>query len=476
MNYIDKVLNDKYQVLTPSGWSDFCGVKQVKASNGLKIIFQNDQIIQCTQQHKLKCETGQFVQCCELKVGFKVKTDNGLYIIKDIQSIDSQKLYFDLIDVQKFNQYYTNKIVSHNCIMLSTPRGVGNTFHRLWTEAQQGRNKFNTITLPWYLHPERDQKWREQQTQAMGEKQAARQCDCNFATSGDQLLPSQSLEYIQKNTVCQPIEKLHRDQLWIFKHVEFEKTYILSADVARGDGADFSAFHVICIEDNEQVAEYKGKITTQDFGELIVNVAKLYNEAFVVVENLSIGWAVLQEIVNQDYKNVYYHKKDYKYIDPELHSRIKPNRNSDKQKDIIGFSTSSRTRPLIIQKTFLTLQNKQFIIRSIRTLNELQTFIWINGKPQSMKGYNDDLVMSLCIGVWVRFTSYIIQKEARKFAKSRISAISSGLNNRMKYEQSINSGFFNTSTTNTQQGIVAVGNEEINLQDFYFGKINKEKE
>jgi hypothetical protein len=105
---------------------------------------------------------------------------------------------------------------------------------------------------------------------------------------------------------------------------------------------------VICIEDNEQVAEYKGKITTQDFGELIVNVAKLYNEAFVVVENLSIGWAVLQEIVNQDYKNVYYHKKDYKYIDPELHSRIKPNRNSDKQKDIIGFSTSSRTRPLII--------------------------------------------------------------------------------------------------------------------------------
>jgi|GEM_PF-2843091 len=92
-----------------------------------------------------------------------------------------------------------------------------------------------------------------------------------------------------------------------------------------------------------------------------------------------------------------------------------------------------------------------------------------------MKGYNDDLIMSLCIGVWVRFTSYIIQKEARKFTKAKISAISSGLNNRMKYEQSINSGFFNTSETNIQQGIVMIGNEKINLQDFYFNKTNKDK-
>jgi hypothetical protein len=49
----------------------------------------------------------------------------------------------------------------------------------------------------------------------------------------------------------------------------------------------------------------------------------MYNDALVIVENASIGWAVLQEIINQGYKNVYYHKKDYKYIDPELHSKIR---------------------------------------------------------------------------------------------------------------------------------------------------------
>ncbi len=453
-----------YEVLTPNGWSNFSGIRKLQKNKLVTIVTINNQLT-CTLDHKLKLITGQFITAQQLNIGDTLYNNQ---IITNIILLQKKEEYvYDLINVELGNQYYTNNLVSHNC---------GNTFHKLWTEAEQGINKFNTIKLPWYLHPERDQKWRDQQTKELGQKQSAREYDCNFITSGDQLLPSQILEYIQKNTICQPIEKLHHNQLWIFKYVELEKTYILSADVARGDGGDFSAFHVICVEDNQQVAEYKGKITTQDFGDLIVKVANLYNEAFVVVENLSIGWAVLQEIINQNYKNVYYHKKDYKYIDPELHSRIKSNKNSDKQKDIIGFSTSSRTRPLIIQKTFLVLQNKQFIIRSIRTLNELQTFIWLNGKPQAMKGYNDDLIMSLCIGVWVRFTSYIIQKEARKFTKAKISAISSGLNNRMKYEQSINSGFFNTSETNIQQGIVMIGNEKINLQDFYFNKINKDKE
>ncbi|HRT03279.1 MAG TPA: hypothetical protein P5513_05015 [Candidatus Diapherotrites archaeon] len=76
----------------------------------------------------------------------------------------------------------------------------------------------------------------------------------------------------------------------------------------------------------------------------------MYNNALVVVENASIGWAVLQEIINQGYKNLYYHKKDYKYIDPELHSKIRQSKNFDRQKDIVGFTTSSRTRPLIIER------------------------------------------------------------------------------------------------------------------------------
>jgi hypothetical protein len=95
----------------------------------------------------------------------------------------------------------------------------------------------------------------------------------------------------------------------------------------------------------------------------------MYNDALVIVENASIGWAVLQEIINLGYKNVYYHKKDYKYIDPELHSKIRQSKTLDKQRDIIGFTTSSRTRPLIIERMITIIENREFIIHSKRLLN-----------------------------------------------------------------------------------------------------------
>ena len=62
------------------------------------------------------------------------------------------------------------------------------------------------------------------------------------------------------------------------------------ADVARGDGADYSAFHVFDVESVEQVAEYKGKIGTKDYGNMLVNVATEWNDALLVIENANIGW------------------------------------------------------------------------------------------------------------------------------------------------------------------------------------------
>ncbi len=363
------------------------------------------------------------------------------------------------------------------CIVLSTPRGCGNTFHRLWTQAEQGINRFHTIKLPWYLHPERDQAWRDAQTKELGQKQASRECDCQFATSGDTVISNEILEKLDKQSIMDPLQKMHRDELWIWRFAQNEENYILSADVARGDGSDFSAFQILSIQKNEQVAEYKGKISTVEFGQLIVRIAKMYNNALVVVENASIGWAVLQEIINQGYKNLYYHKKDYKYIDPELHSRIRQSKNFDKQKDIVGFTTSSRTRPLIIERMITIIQNNEFVIHSKRLLNQFWTFIWLNGKQQAMSGYNDDLVMALAIGIWVRNTAYIINKEARAFAKTRLASINSGLNLKYKEQSQISSGFFNSNNAfeQLQQNKIEIGSQLIDLNEFYFSKGKEDK-
>mgnify|MGYP000426686889 CR=1 FL=1 len=78
------------------------------------------------------------------------------------------------------------------------------------------------------------------------------------------------------------------------------------ADVARGDSADYSAFHVFEIESCTQVAEYKGKISPKDFGNVLVGIASEYNEALLVCENANIGWATIEQILEREYRNVYY--------------------------------------------------------------------------------------------------------------------------------------------------------------------------
>ena len=73
-------------------------------------------------------------------------------------------------------------------IVLSTPNGVGNFFHKLWIESEAGDNDFNRISLPWHLHPERNQEWRDLQTKNLGEKGASQECDCTFSTSGNTVI------------------------------------------------------------------------------------------------------------------------------------------------------------------------------------------------------------------------------------------------------------------------------------------------
>jgi len=68
-------------------------------------------------------------------------------------------------------------------ILLSTPNGVGNFFHKTWVGAESKQNEFNTIKLPWHLHPERDQAWREKQTELSGVKGSAQECDCLWGES-----------------------------------------------------------------------------------------------------------------------------------------------------------------------------------------------------------------------------------------------------------------------------------------------------
>jgi len=311
-----------------------------------------------------------------------------------------------------------------NAIILSTPNGVGNFFHKTWVGAEDGTNGFNTIKIHWSVHPERGQEWRDEQEKLLGPKGAAQECDCDFISSGDSVIEPQILQFYKDTYVQDPIEKGGFDgNLWRWQYPNYNKSYMVVADVARGDSSDYSAAHVIDVEASEQVAEYRGKLDTKDFGNFLVSLATEYNNALLVIENANIGWACIQQVIDRNYNNLYYMSKDLKYVDVEhqLNNRYR----AEERGMVAGFSTTSRTRPLIISKLEEYIREKSIIIRSVRTIDELFTFIWMNGRAEAMRGYNDDLTMSLAISLWVRDTALRLRQEGIDLTKRAIDGISS---------------------------------------------------
>jgi len=295
------------------------------------------------------------------------------------------------------------------CVALSTPNGVGNWFHKTYISAQEQKNKFLPISLPWTVHPERDQVWRDDQDKTLGKRNAAQECDCDFATSGNTVIEPDILSWYEANMLSEPIERRGLDKaLWIWEYPDPMKYYAVVADVARGDGSDYSAFHVIDIESITQVAEYKAQVDTRDYANTLLSTAAEYNNALLVPENANIGWDVVQTIVERGYNNLHYsYKQDQnmdftKYVD-----------KYNKADGLVpGFSTTEKTRPLAVEKMRDVIENKIANIKSIRLLEELRVFIWKNGKAQAMQSYNDDLVMSFAIAMYLRETSLRYRKNA----------------------------------------------------------------
>ena len=135
-------------------------------------------------------------------------------------------------------------------IVLSTPNGTGNFFHRMWVKAQENQNGFIPIRLPWTIHPERNQAWRDKQDAELGHRMASQECDCDFTTSGNTVFDPDILSYYERTYLCDPVEKRGiNGDLHIWEYPDYNRNYIIVADVARGDSKDYSAVHIIDIEE-----------------------------------------------------------------------------------------------------------------------------------------------------------------------------------------------------------------------------------
>tara|TARA_R110000751_G_scaffold52026_1_gene113575 strand:+ start:35 stop:1618 length:1584 start_codon:yes stop_codon:yes gene_type:complete len=302
------------------------------------------------------------------------------------------------------------------CIALSTPNGVGNWFHKTYTDAVDNQNDFKSVVLPWEVHPERDQEWFRKETKNMSRRQIAQELECNFNSSGENVLNSEDIEWVH-TCISDPIYRVGFDRnFWIWEKYQDDSKYLLVADVARGDGADFSVFHIIKLGTMEIVAEYQGKPSLDLYADILFDAGNEYGKCLLVVENNGIGISVLEKLILKNYSNIYYSIKG-------THEFIEQHKADYVSNSVPGFTNSSKTRPLIIAKMEEYIRNKLITVRSSRLFHEFKTFIWHNGRPQAMRSYHDDLVMALSIACWVRDTALEVDQRDVAYKKAMLGGM-----------------------------------------------------
>ena len=307
------------------------------------------------------------------------------------------------------------------CIALSTPNGVGNWFHKIYTESENKMNDFFPTRLPWDKHPDRDLEWFQKETRNMSKREIAQELECNFNMSGETVFSSEDMEHYL-NMIKDPKYRTGFDRnLWIWEERNQENTYLIAADVARGDGKDYSVCHVFKLETMEIIAEYRGKVTPDIFSRVLFDIGQEYGNGLLVVENNSVGFAVLDKLKEMRYPNLYHSIKS-------THEFVEEYQADQMSNAVAGFTTTSKTRPLIVAKMEEFIRNNLIKIYSSRLVSEMKTFVWNNGKAEAMRSYNDDLIMACAVGCWVRDTALTVSQKDVEYSKAFIGAITKSSN------------------------------------------------
>ena len=288
---------------------------------------------------------------------------------------------------------YSTLSTGGRAIVVSTPNGVGDKYHEICTQAENGENEFNFIKLLWDVHPERDDDWFENETKNMSRKQVAQELMCDFAASGDTFLNGSELEKMSLH-IRAPLERWGAQAgVWVWRYALTEHKYIIAADVARGDAGDYSAFQCIDIVDCEQACEFKGKLPPDQFAVLLAEAGKRYGDALICVENNTYGYATIMKLVELGYNNLYFKSEKDKF------NALYGNKTPEVAK--IGFQTNATSRGQILTKLEEVIRLGSVRFYSGRLFSELKTFIWKGQKAQAQKGKNDDLVISTAIATWL---------------------------------------------------------------------------
>ena len=180
------------------------------------------------------------------------------------------------------------------CIALSTPNGVGNWFHKVYVEADAGINDFHQSSFRGMSTQSETKCGSKKRPATCPARQIAQELECNFNASGETVISAADINRLYDG-ITEPKYRVGFDRnLWLWEQYDDTCTYLLTADVARGDAADYSVFHIIKLETMEVIGEYQGKPNLEQFASIIDSTGREYGEAMLVVENNSLGISILE--------------------------------------------------------------------------------------------------------------------------------------------------------------------------------------
>jgi hypothetical protein len=383
-------------------------------------------------------------------------------------------------------------------ILVSTPNGYDPIYYGVFDQALRGINDFHITDLRWFKDPRytKDLRWikcqdichymlnREQYNdeevvlydfdmenykeleeqgykpysswfESMSKKfkydrrKIAQELECDFLGSGDGVIPGDLQQDIAKNQIREPIEKYMQGTMWQWKEPIEGHRYIMGVDVSRGDSEDFSSINIIDFDDREQVLEYVGKMPPDDLASIAYKWGIMY-DAFIVVDITGgMGIATSRKLQEMNYKSL--------YVDG-INTQNIWEYDKKKLEKIPGLSFNNKRTQIIA--AFEEQVRKGFIIRSARLLNELNTFVYINGRPDHMKGTHDDAIMSMSMALFVGDISF---NQLQKNTAQNKAMIESWAMSERTYEPQ--KSFYSYGPSLDMIGSMAMDNQQIYHQD-----------
>ena len=284
--------------------------------------------------------------------------------------------------VERASEFYTSTypVISAGkdtkVIITSTANGIGNTFHKIWEGAVQKTNEYQAFTVNWWDVPGRDEEWKKQTISNTSQMQFDQEFGNTFFGTGDTLINAETLLNLR---AMPPLKMLEGGDVKIYEETQKNHEYLMMVDVAKGRGQDYSTFNVIDISVRpfKQVAVYRNNtISPILFPDIIYKFAKVYNNAYVIVESNDQGSVVC--------RGLYY---DLEYENVHVESTVKAN--------AVGIEMTRKTKRLGCSGIKDLLENNKLDIVDDDTILEISTFVSKGQSYEAADGNHDDLMMNL---------------------------------------------------------------------------------